>query len=330
MQRVIKENPLRWLWQPRAIARIGAPLLLIVIIALGDKYLADTFRAPANGHRFDWYNEIHYVLVLIAALLGVYTVRVFTRMLSLALEDHLGIGRAHSVAALVSVVLYAIVILFVIGGLGNLSGLLVGGALTGVILGIAGQASLSNIIAGLVILFARPYAAGMYLTARAGSFGGVEYSGQVWDVTLFYTILHSGGQEIRIPNSAMIAAVVVTRPQALDVYIPVTLPSTVDLPVILEEMRRAVASATAARRAPQVTLEGVTDTGYSAGIRVFVAGETERRAVERAVAGVVRRTAAPPDATTPATPAAAPPVTTAAAAPATAAESTAAARQSAP
>ncbi len=294
VERVIRDNPLRRLWQPRAVARIAAPLVLIFALLQLDQHIKDLNVAGLRA----WREEIHAALVLLSALIGVYTVRLFTRMLGLALEEHLGIGRARSVAAFASVILYAIVILLTISAFGNLSGLLVGGAVTGVIVGIAGQASLSNVIAGLVILFARPYTAGMYLTARAGSFGGVEYSGQVWDVSLFYTTLHSAGQEIRIPNSAMVSAVVVTRPQSLDVYIPMTLPLTVDLPVALESLRRSIAGATAARRAPTVTLESVTETGYAVSVRVFVAGESERRAVERAVAAVARKDgalAAPPD-----------------------------------
>ena len=38
--------------------------------------------------------------------------------------------------------------------------LLVGGAVTGMVLGIAAQQSLSNVFAGLVLLFARPYIPG--------------------------------------------------------------------------------------------------------------------------------------------------------------------------
>src|SRR5207245_6062359 len=101
---------------------------------------------------------------------------------------------------------------------------------------------LSNIIAGVFILFARPYGPGMYVTVRTTAFGGVEYSGQVWDVGLFYSTLHSGGKEIRIPNSIMVAAVVVLRPQQLDVYIPLTLPRSADLPACLEQLQRDIDS----------------------------------------------------------------------------------------
>jgi small-conductance mechanosensitive channel len=217
-------------------------------------------------------------------LIAVYAVRIFTESLGGALEGYLGLGRAHSAATFVSVILYGVVIMLVITGAGfNLSGLLVGGALTGVIVGIAAQASLSNIIAGVVILFVRPYTVGMYVTVRANTFSGVEYSGQVRDVGLFYTSLLSIGKEIRVPNSAMVTAVVVLRPQKLDVYIPITLPKSADLLACLERLQREIETCTVAQSAAQVALESVTRAGYVVGVRVFVASEAEQRAVERAI-----------------------------------------------
>jgi len=271
---------LRLLWRPRAIVRAAIPLLLVFILAWVDKHWVSSPQSLLRG----WREPTHYALVLVDALIAVSAVRAFTKALGGALENYLDLGRARSAATFVSIILHGIVIMLAITGAGfDLSGLLVGGALTGVIVGVAAQASLSNIFAGLAILFARPYSAGMYVTVRTTAFGGVEYSGQVRDVGLFYTTLHSDGQEIRIPNSTMVAAVVVLRPQQLDVYIPVTLPSSADLPACLELLRRDVESCTAAQSAAQVALESVTKAGYVVGVRVFVASEAEQRAVERAI-----------------------------------------------
>jgi small-conductance mechanosensitive channel len=274
------EATLRRLWRPRAIARVAMPLLLVLILAWVDKQWVSSPQSLLRG----WHDLAHYGLVVVGALIAVYAVRIFTESLGGALEGYLGLGRAHSAATFVSVVLYGVVIMLAITGAGfNLSGLLVGGALTGVIVGIAAQASLSNIIAGVVILFARPYTVGMYVTVRANTFSGVEYSGQVRDVGLFYTSLLCSGKEIRVPNSAMVTAVVVLRPQKLDVYIPMTLPRSADLPACLERLRRDIENCTVAQSVAQVALESVTRTGYVVGVRVFAASEAEQRAVERAI-----------------------------------------------
>ena len=61
--------------------------------------------------------------------------------------------------------------------------LLVGGAVTGMILGIAAQQSLSNVFAGLVLLFARPYVPGEKLRILSGALGTLD--GTVTSVGLF-------------------------------------------------------------------------------------------------------------------------------------------------
>lgn len=66
--------------------------------------------------------------------------------------------------------------------------LLVGGAVTGMILGIAAQQSLSNVFAGLVLFFARPYIPGEQVQIRSGALGGT-LDGTVTSVGLHYATL---------------------------------------------------------------------------------------------------------------------------------------------
>ena len=207
---VTTDATLRLLWRPRAIVRAAIPLLLVFILAWVDKHWVSSPQSLLRG----WREPTHYALVLVDALIAVSAVRAFIKALRGALEGYLDLGRARRVARFVSIILYGIVGLLASTGAGfDLSGLLVGGALTGVIVGVAAQASLSNIFAGMAILLARPYSAGMHVTVRTTAFGGVEYSGQVRDAGLFYTTLRRSRKEIRIPNSLMVASVVVRRPQ---------------------------------------------------------------------------------------------------------------------
>lgn len=275
----------RRLWRPRTIVGIGLPVILALVVTNIDKRRDDLL----HGWPAAFTLSAHVALVLVAALLAIYAVRVFVQAVNDFLDDYLGLGRSRSLATFTSVILYAIIVLLVFSAIGpNLNGVLVGGALTGVVVGIAGQASLSNIIAGLVILFARPYSAGMFVTARTGTFGGVEYSGQVWDISLFYTTLHTNELEVRIPNNAMINAVVVRRPREYEVAIPVTLPkATEDVPGVMDRLRAAVVERSKGEVAARVTLDSVTDVGYVVGIRAFVSDDMERRLVEAGVAHVV-------------------------------------------
>ena len=273
------------LWRPRVVTTVILPLILILLVAAADRQISMLLNPP------QWIEPVHYAFVLVAAILAVYVVRAVVRELGDILDDRLGLARARSLATITSVILYTAVILMAIDVAGfNLSGFLLSGALVGVVVGIAGQASLSNVVAGLVILFARPYVAGMYVTARTGSFGGVEYSGQVWDISLFYTTLHTNEQEVRIPNSAMIGAVVVMRPEQYDLYIPVTLRHALvgDPAPWLDLLRERIAAIAPERHVPRVTLDGVSDVGYLVGVRAFVADDDERHAVERIVTALLQ------------------------------------------
>jgi small-conductance mechanosensitive channel len=89
--------------------------------------------------------------------------------------------------------------------------LLVGGAITGVLLGIAAQQSLANLFAGLVLLFARPFRVGDRVRFRAGSLSG-QIEGTVTDVSLTYVRLDTEEGRVLLPNAQALAAAVLLVP----------------------------------------------------------------------------------------------------------------------
>lgn len=90
----------------------------------------------------------------------------------------------------------------------SVSSLLVSGAVTGVIVGIAAQSTLANILAGLVIMTLRPYTLGQRITCRSWMFSGAEYTGVVEELNLFYTVLRDGEITRVLPNSTTVVAAV--------------------------------------------------------------------------------------------------------------------------
>jgi small-conductance mechanosensitive channel len=85
--------------------------------------------------------------------------------------------------------------------------LVVGGAVTGVLLGIAAQQSLANLFAGMVLLFARPFRVGDGVRLRAGALSGV-LEGTVTDISITYVKLETADGQILVPNSQALASVV--------------------------------------------------------------------------------------------------------------------------
>jgi small conductance mechanosensitive channel len=86
--------------------------------------------------------------------------------------------------------------------------ILVGGAVTGVLVGIGAQSTLSNLFAGLVLFTVRPFSVGQTVTLRTYLFSGIEYSGTVSDINWYYTVLVDGSQRRLVPNSAVIASAI--------------------------------------------------------------------------------------------------------------------------
>jgi small-conductance mechanosensitive channel len=85
--------------------------------------------------------------------------------------------------------------------------LLVGGAITGIIIGLAAQPILGNLFAGLVLVFARPYVPGQQVRVLSGAING-PHVGVIISAGLLYTMLETSDGPLNIPNSTLLAAAV--------------------------------------------------------------------------------------------------------------------------
>lgn len=85
--------------------------------------------------------------------------------------------------------------------------LLVGGALTGVLVGIAAQQSMANIFAGIVLLMARPFRVGDQVGIRSGALSGL-LEGTVTEISITYVSLETANGPVHVPNSQVLAAAV--------------------------------------------------------------------------------------------------------------------------
>ena len=145
------------------------------------------------------------VVVLIA---GAAAVRSLGTAIRKGLTAHGDASRAAPIAFGVSILGYVIVLLAVLGIFGvKLEKLLVGTALTGVILGIAAQQSLGNLFAGIVLLAARPFSVGERVLLRSGPLGG-EYEGLIVDMSLLYVKMLTDLGPVLLPNSAVLTAAI--------------------------------------------------------------------------------------------------------------------------
>jgi hypothetical protein len=148
-------------------------------------------------------------------VLGALAVRSTASQLAFATELRGGRSAAATVRLISVFVGYVVVLFITLDSLDvPVQRLLVGGALTGVVLGIAAQQSLGNVFAGLVLLLARPFALGDEIRVRYGAWGG-ELDGVVVGIGLTYVSLRCDDGLLVLPNAGVLAAAVGPRPPSV-------------------------------------------------------------------------------------------------------------------
>ncbi|ACU73917.1 Small-conductance mechanosensitive channel-like protein [Catenulispora acidiphila DSM 44928] len=192
----------------QVILRRGAFASAIAVVALVVSYHYGGL-VGAGGHQ-----SLHLVLAFAGAVVFLVSAVIAVRC---ATNDILGLvhvpGRLSDARASTLRILCLLFgyILVVFGALSLLrvpvGHLLLGGVLTGVILGIAAQQVLANVFAGITILFAKPFTIGDELRIRSGALGG-PIVGRVSGMTLTYVTVRTAAGPVLVPNSAVLAAAV--------------------------------------------------------------------------------------------------------------------------
>jgi small-conductance mechanosensitive channel len=85
--------------------------------------------------------------------------------------------------------------------------LAVGGAFTAVVVGLAAQQTLGNLIAGTVLLSAQPFRVGDRIRLQAGNLAG-QLEGTVTTLGLLHTTFQQGADDILVPNSVVLSAAI--------------------------------------------------------------------------------------------------------------------------
>jgi small conductance mechanosensitive channel len=125
-------------------------------------------------------------------------------------RTRLRISASHAGAMRLAISLagYVAVMIIALDELGvQLGQLLFGGAVTGVIIGIASQQSLGNVFAGLMLVISRPFAVGDHVVVHSGGLGG-PLEGCVIEMGLVYLTLENEEGLIRLPNTAVLNSAV--------------------------------------------------------------------------------------------------------------------------
>jgi small-conductance mechanosensitive channel len=220
------------------------PLMALVLLVYH-------FRAQLFGRELDTLVRTLTAMALVA--LGWQIARDVGRSLRPLLFRHLDAGTAGSVGFLVRLItLLAVVVIAVrVAGLDERL-VAVGGVLTAVVLALAGQQTIANVVAGMILITARPFRVSDRVRLQGGGLAG-SLEGVVSSVGLLYTTLHRGQDVIMVPNSVLVTLAVspLREPDAVEIRARLRAGLTPhDVQSILEEHVQ-----TPLRGPPQVAVE---------------------------------------------------------------------------
>jgi small-conductance mechanosensitive channel len=245
----------------RLVAVTLSKLVLIVLISVTLYYFAKLFL-PLFGVVLDA-EQLNLVKSLIIVVAGAVAINIVGNAIIVYLRDRVK-EKAYAVGNVVKVIGILAVLLFAISTsrLGAELALL-GGAVTGLVLGLALQPVLGNLFAGIIILTTRfvevgdtvrivasqiPYQVTLFPVYKYFSpdYVAPGYKGRVVEIGLIYsTLILDTGYELRVPNMVLLSSGVVDyTPKWSEkqvVFVRLELPlSVIDLDKLEEEIRKVL------------------------------------------------------------------------------------------
>jgi len=205
-----------------AVASAVAIVVAFLVVGVLLFYVASTFHffSPSN---------LYWLRAALTLAIGLAALVVIERLLRNFIAGRPKIRNGGLILSVFRYVAYAILALAVLASLGVSDlALLAGGTFAGLVLGLASQTALSNVISGLVILAARPFRPGDRVTIVAWQFGVSApayppkfysqdfiypgYTGFVRTIGIIYSeVQMDEGPTMEIPNGVLLQALVLSH-----------------------------------------------------------------------------------------------------------------------
>ncbi len=162
----------------------------------------DTSMPIVTGHLITVGGSIAFVV------LGLISTFAWARWARTLLEHFVGASYGSIVRFILLVFGMCVIAVITLSMLGfRVAQLVVGGAVTGVLLTIAAQQALSNLFAGMLLQFAQPFRVGDSIWLRSGALGGT-IEGVVAEISITYVTIETDDGHVLLPNSQVLAAAV--------------------------------------------------------------------------------------------------------------------------
>jgi small conductance mechanosensitive channel len=196
-----------------SIRKARRQAVILIPLLAGVLVLNHYFGSYTTGHHPHIHHHtrtwVHIAAAIAIAILGWAFARDIGRAAAPTFFRRMDPSTAGTVGFLIRLATVAITLIGALKLLGvPLTTLAFGGSITAIVIGLAAQQTLGNLFAGMVLLSARPFRVGMRVRLQAGSLGG-PIDGVVSSLGLLYTQLARGEDMVLIPNTVVLASVVV-------------------------------------------------------------------------------------------------------------------------
>lgn len=192
-------------------ALLLVPLFIGVVVLYENRYRVLGLDKHGHGELAWLRTPVDLVTVVVLLILGWAIARDVGRAFGPALFRRLDPAVAGTVGFVIrlATVAVALVVALSIAGV-NPRTLALGGAFTAVIVGLAAQQTLGNVIAGTVLLSARPFRVGDSVRLQGGQIAG-QIEGTISSLGLLYTTFATEEGMIMVPNSVVLSVAVLAR-----------------------------------------------------------------------------------------------------------------------
>ncbi|WDL95651.1 mechanosensitive ion channel family protein [Alicyclobacillus sp. ALC3] len=266
------------IWRSTLVWSLVLLVLGVVLLVWIDSHPGFLKNTPKN-----WTDLIKAFIILVIG--GLISTLIERRIFHLAAAK-LGPQRSTTLRYLTRLLLFLTIVLSVMTAFGaGIPSVIFGGTFLTVILGLAGQTILSNIIGGFWLVFFRPFRIGDSIGIIAWQFPVLMpsfpheamrpmYFGRVLDINLMYTqIQNQDGYPQLIPNGIIAQSFIENRSQA-DVHrvrlrfdVPYDVEVTRFLPGLREQLE--VEYPGSGNTTPEVGLADIYPTAYSVTVSVY-------------------------------------------------------------
>ncbi|WP_306052325.1 mechanosensitive ion channel family protein [Natronococcus wangiae] len=166
----------------------------------------------------------------------------------------------------------------------DLGGILIGAGFLGIVVGMAAQQVLGTVLAGFVLMFARPFEIGDWIEVE-------DDQGIVTDISIVNTRIRSfDGEYIMIPNDVISSSVVTNRSRRgrIRVEVDVGVDYAADVERASELAKSAVSELEKSLEAPsaQIVTKSLEDSAVLLGVRFWIDKPSARREAEARTAAI--------------------------------------------